>query len=1363
MEELYQRYIHLPAEQLRLLCFLAYTGQATTPSILQACSRCLQLQRQELKSLLSALNPYFKNTLLVYDNNYSLLPSHQGPLLVYLLCERPNWLRDFDRDYASLQLPFAGELLRQLRLCIMGRFDDHIPPVVDNNIVQALTPLACNKAFLPYLRRIVPGIAIDLIFASAIYQVDNDIPDADRVLNTLAEGLYPRLAPVERSELRGLLALTAFYQRGEYDAEAAAGDTVHAHILYAAHALYRAHYETAFKQLALALRDVNREADPQHKGFFSSPFHNILLVLAYHLHTPDQHKKLKALMNKEAFVTSKASFTPAALAAYLTNGEVPTAKRLQAIAASRDLPHPTSKYVTLLAARFFGIDIPMPPALPPVPRLAFLRHELSRWLPLPDDERQQLTAAFAGEPLLSRIRFKQPWELLLEELTPKEAGGSTAEGDQPTVRVAYVVNYDRVEVREQHLLKSGLWGAGKRMTLDAFRRGTEFMNDADRKIANAIRNWYSYDVDIAVVLPHLVGSDRVYTGSYAPLEPVTIEEEKPYLIIQRTKQGFTLKSNLSNVNFDRSVIYRKDNAHHYTLFTLTDQQRLYYGKLLQIGTFPLEAEPLLRQFLPKVSGVVEVHSDLVEGGSTLQQRDGSPVLCLQVSPTSGARNFFTVYCMARPLPDGITLFDPAMGLNPCVAEADGTRYQVTRDMRGERENLTLLRTFLDDNALADDVNTLDEPFADRRPVILSAEGLLQMMLFVRQQPDHFVIEWPEGGALKLKTADTSSWNISLKSGNGWFEVEGDVPIDDDTILTASQLLQLVGESRQKGFIRLADGEFLAITERLRKQLSRIESLATNSRGHMQISELHATLLGSALNGEIDIHHDDSIERLQKRIEQSMQQSPATPPTLRAELRDYQADGYRWMYRMTSWGAGVCLADDMGLGKTVQTIAYLLRTSDGGPALVAAPASVVLNWRRELERFAPSLNVVVLNSAADRQRAIADAAADDVVLSTYGLFVTEGEHLSGKQWNTVCLDEAHVIKNRETKTSQAAMQLRAAHRIILTGTPVQNNLGELWNLFQFINPGLLGSYDHFCQKYIIPIEQQDKTSESSHRQERSRQLKRIVQPFILRRTKQEVVEELPPKTEVTMPVELTAEEMAVYEVIRRRAKELLEEEAASGSPSINTLAEITRLRQAACAPQLAEKGWNGGESSKITLLLQLIDEIVSGGNSVLVFSQFTSFLALVRKALDARSQTTDHSTNPESPSAAGAGIGYAYLDGSVPMHQRDQLVQDFQRGRYQVFLVSLKAGGLGLNLTAANYVVHLDPWWNPAIEQQATDRAYRIGQRQNVTVYHLISQHTIEEKIVRLHETKRNLADAMLQGTSQSHKLSAQDLLDMLND
>ena len=1335
MQEIYQPYMNLTAGQLRLLCFLAYTDHSSDEMACNLYAKGEDKTRSDVQKVLRSLKDYFKYSYYSYKDEYQLDTRHQAPLLVYLLCEHPDWLRVFEMKYKRLQSLRIAGVLTDLRLCIAGRYEPNPKGINDASLSRMLLPLSSQKAFLPLFKSFMPGLALSFLAEAEVWQVEYDIVDEDDVLGQLALFNYQRLQPSIAKTLRTIVALYNYYRRGVYDAEAAALDTLYAHVLSGLHALYAADYETAYKQLALAIREKNSEAETARKGFFNMVLDNYVLVMAYHFKENEQRKKLDALLKKIVFVDDEEFALPVFLAKYFISGTVPTKSKLSETLKNRIFPKRLYQYLAVLAVRFFGLEVDVPKTLPDVPHLHLLRHELSPWLKLGEAEKKQLAVEYGGTPLLSRIRFKQAWELLLEELTPKEV--ATDKQTEQQERICYVVNYDRVEIREQKRLKSGLWGAGKRVSIDSFRHGIDCMDDADRKIAASIRGWYYHDIDVANILPHLIGSDRVYTGFYAPLDSVSIVEEKPYLIIERAKNGFAVKSNMDKADLDKSVVYHKDGNFQYTVITITLQQKLYYKKLLQIGTFPLEAEPLLRQFLPKVSNVIEVHSDLVEGGTTLQHREGSPVLCLQVLPSAGSRNLFTVYCMARPLPDGVTLLDPGVGLNPCVAEADGTRYQVTRDIRGERENLQLLRTYLEDNNVLDNApgEFADEVFAERHPVSVSAEGLLQIMLFVQEQQGHFAMEWPEGGQLHLKMANPSSWNIGLKSKNGWFEVEGEVPIDDETVLSAAQLLQLVGESGKKGFIRLGEGQFLAITERLRKQLARLESLATSNRGHLQISEMHASLLGSALEGEVTIHHDQKVEQLQSKIESSMKQRPRTPKTLRAELRDYQQDGYQWLCRMTGWGAGVCLADDMGLGKTVQTIAFLLQKQDEGPALVAAPASVVLNWRRELERFAPSLRVMVLNSVSDRQQTIDEAKAGDVVLSTYGLFVTEAEHLLKKEWNTVCLDEAHVIKNRETKTSQAVMQLQAHYRVILTGTPVQNHLGELWNLYQFINPGLLGSYDQFSQKYIVPIEQQDN-------KERSRQLKRIIQPFILRRTKQEVVEELPDKTEITMPVELSQEELAVYEVIRRRAKEMLEEEA-GGSPSVNTLAEITRLRQAACAPQLAEKKWAGGDSSKVTMLLQLLEEIVGGGNSVLVFSQFTSFLALVREALDK------------------GKIEYAYLDGSVPMKQRDQLVQDFQRGRQQVFLISLKAGGLGLNLTGANYVIHLDPWWNPAIEQQATDRAYRIGQRQNVTVYHLIAQHTIEEKILRLHETKRNLADAMLSGTSESHKLTSRDLLDMI--
>lgn len=397
--------------------------------------------------------------------------------------------------------------------------------------------------------------------------------------------------------------------------------------------------------------------------------------------------------------------------------------------------------------------------------------------------------------------------------------------------------------------------------------------------------------------------------------------------------------------------------------------------------------------------------------------------------------------------------------------------------------------------------------------------------------------------------------------------------------------------------------------------------------------------------------------------------------------------------------------------------------------------MVPNWRNEINRFAPDLNVYVLSEYINRANIIEEATAGDVVIITYGLIVTLQEVITAKRWNIACLDEAHNIKNRGTKTSAACMKLQAANRLILTGTPVQNHLGELWNLFQFINPGLLGTYEQFNQKYIIPISNlQDN--------ERQQQLQTLVAPFMLRRTKQAVVKELPEKTEITLNVELTDDEMAFYEVIRREAEQKFREEG--DQLTINALAELTRLRRTACSAELTDSNWIAG-SSKVTAFMELVQAIVEGGHSVLVFSQFTSFLQIVARALKE------------------SHMPYLYLDGSIPIKQREQLVTDFQKGKSPVFLISLKAGGVGLNLTAANYVIHLDPWWNPAIEQQATDRAYRIGQTQAVTVYHLISHYTIEEKILRLHESKRALSDSILEGADQNYKLTAKEMLEMLSN
>jgi SNF2 family DNA or RNA helicase len=430
---------------------------------------------------------------------------------------------------------------------------------------------------------------------------------------------------------------------------------------------------------------------------------------------------------------------------------------------------------------------------------------------------------------------------------------------------------------------------------------------------------------------------------------------------------------------------------------------------------------------------------------------------------------------------------------------------------------------------------------------------------------------------------------------------------------------------------------------------------------------------------------------------------------------------------------------MGLGKTLQALAVMLTTAARGPCLVIAPTSVCLNWEAEARRFAPSLRTVKLENG-DREKIVQDLQPFDLLVVSYGLLQQEkvAQLLCARHFATIVLDEAQAIKNLATKRSQAAMELKADFRLITTGTPVENHLGELWNLFRFINPGLLGSLPTFNETFAVPIE---KNQDRNARQ----RLKKLVQPYILRRTKSQVLDELPPRTDILLQVDLSPEESAFYEALRRNALErLAAEEGDSQGRHLRVLAEIMRLRQACCHPKLVSPEISL-DSAKLALFGEIVEDLRANGHKALVFSQFTRHLDLIRQYLD------------------GQSIRYQYLDGGTPPKERQARVNAFQQGEGDLFLISLKAGGLGLNLTAADYVIHMDPWWNPAVEDQASDRAHRIGQQRPVTVYRLIARHTIEEKIVALHRTKRGLADSLLEGADMSGKMTADELLQLIRE
>jgi SNF2 family DNA or RNA helicase len=497
--------------------------------------------------------------------------------------------------------------------------------------------------------------------------------------------------------------------------------------------------------------------------------------------------------------------------------------------------------------------------------------------------------------------------------------------------------------------------------------------------------------------------------------------------------------------------------------------------------------------------------------------------------------------------------------------------------------------------------------------------------------------------------------------------------------------------------------------------------------------LAAPAVNALLDG-VQVESSAAWQGLLQRLQQLETLEPEVPPTLQAELRAYQREGFRWLARLAHWGAGACLADDMGLGKTLQALALILLRAPQGPTLVVAPTSVCGNWISEAQRFAPSLQPLRFGAGA-RGAMLQALGPGDLVVCSYGLLQSECERLSEIAWQTIVADEAQAFKNALTKRSQAMMALKGGFRMITTGTPIENHLGELWNLFRFINPGLLGSLQRFNQRFANPIEQDND-------QVARERLRQLIKPFILRRLKRDVLAELPARTEIDVQLELSPGEMALYEALRRAALERLERDGSQGGAGhkrLLLLAEIMRLRRACCHPSLAVPETDL-PSAKLEAFAEIVDELLDNGHKALVFSQFVDHLQVIRAHLERRS------------------IRYQYLDGATPEPQRRAAVDAFQGGEGELFLISLRAGGAGLNLTAADYVIHMDPWWNPAVEDQASDRAHRIGQERPVTVYRLVAKDTIEERILTLHARKRDLADALLSGADDGGKLSYEEML-----
>ncbi|HSH40744.1 MAG TPA: DEAD/DEAH box helicase, partial [Arenicellales bacterium] len=609
------------------------------------------------------------------------------------------------------------------------------------------------------------------------------------------------------------------------------------------------------------------------------------------------------------------------------------------------------------------------------------------------------------------------------------------------------------------------------------------------------------------------------------------------------------------------------------------------------------------------------------------------------------------------------------------------------------------------------------------------------------------LEIDERFPLKLADAGEITARVESPGGDAWFELELGIDVDGerrDLLPIIDSILREYGElldprvqrdlpETHRVLVSLADGKLLPVaTKRLLPILNALSELSDPQRGEgagsltlpvSRVGEL-ASLEQDQSDLRIDWSAAGRLEDLAGRLTGFRSIEPVKQPRgLRAELRPYQQEGLSWLQFLRGFGFNGVLADDMGLGKTVQALAHIQAEKTAGrlrsPALVVAPTSLMFNWRHEADRFAPSLKVLTLHGP-DRALHYEQLAGHDLVLTTYPLLPRDAGVLAAQPFHLVILDEAQYIKNPRTKAAQVVKRLQAAHRLCLTGTPLENHLGELWSIFDFLMPGLLADERRFRHLFRTPIEKHGDRG-------RADQLARRVRPFLLRRTKQAVAAELPPKTETVHSTPLEGAQRDLYETIRvamqRKVREVLARKGLQGG-RIEILDALLKLRQVCCDPRLVklDAARRVKRSVKLDMLMALLPELIEEGRRILLFSQFTTMLGLIEGELGDR------------------GIDYLKLTGQT--RKREQTVQAFQNGEVPLFLISLKAGGTGLNLTAADTVIHYDPWWNPAVETQATDRAHRIGQDKPVFVYKLLTDDTVESRIQAMQARKQALADGL---------------------
>ncbi len=955
--------------------------------------------------------------------------------------------------------------------------------------------------------------------------------------------------------------------------------------------------------------------------------------------------------------------------------------------------------------------------------------------------------------LFDLVTPQSDWERALNAMNQLASPDKTSSASESGERLVWMLEIDQYKEytltpKLQKLASSGSWTKGRNIALKRLKREQQELprlSEQDLDIVSSIYEQPDYDsyyhrgpqfsLDLNSIWPKLVNHPNLYWDG-ARNTPIELTQSDFELIV--SEEGENLRISFypafDDSQQDSQFLIVKETPTRLCIYQ-KNEQFMRLSEIISNGiVIPREAEKDLRKTLSTLAPMINIQSDL-EGVVDAEAIESDPRIHANLLPYGdGLRATLRV----KPFGEFGAYFPPGHGRSTLSVEYEGQRYSTKRDLDKEKD---LLDSLLQHSSILGEEDEFNDEYLLDDPQ--DCLELLEQLHAEAESEDgeqgNVIIAWPEGEVMRIASRfDTNNLRLSINKQGDWFQLEGSVSTDPSLVLSLKQLLNLSSNSKGR-FLKMEDGQYVSLTHQFRKKLDSIHRYAEINGEGAKLSGLASLALEDLTDMVGELTVDEAWKSHIQNIESLVEHNPNVPSTLQTELRDYQIEGFKWMSRLAKWGVGACLADDMGLGKTIQTLAVLLERAKLGPVLVVAPTSVSNNWESEIRKFSPTLKPYFYREE-NRQMLLDKVGAFDVVICSYGLLQQDGDLFIEKHWATIVLDEAQAIKNINAKRTKVAHKLQGDFKLVTTGTPIENHLGELWSIYRFLNPGLLGTQQQFMQHFITPIEKDNDNDARQH-------LKKLIQPFILRRTKTQVLDELPPKTEITLEIPLSEGERALYEAVRSSALENLSKEqkgSQQGGNHLKVLAAITKLRLASCHPKLVMEDTTLS-SSKLEKFGELVEELLENNHKALVFSQFVKYLSIIRQYLDER------------------GINYQYLDGSTPVAKRKDYVDAFQDGEGDLFLISLKAGGSGLNLTAADYVIHMDPWWNPAVENQASDRAHRIGQTRPVTIYRLVAENTIEQKIVKLHQHKRDLADSLLEGSDMSGSMNANQMLELMRE